>query len=95
MSEFARLPISFFEEVSSASGGVHINSGIPNKTAYLVTNGGSFHGISVAGIGVAKAEQIYYRTLVHYLTPYSTFIDARNSSILACADLIGQFGISG
>jgi Zn-dependent metalloprotease len=94
LSEFARLPISFFEEVPSDNGGVHINSGIPNKAANLVTDGGTFGGVTVAGIGVAKAEQIYYRTLTHYLTPYSGFMAARNSSIQACTDLIGQFGIT-
>jgi bacillolysin len=94
LSEYARLPISFFEEVPSDNGGVHINSGIPNKAAYLLTVGGTFGGVNVTGIGVAKAEQIYYRTLVNYLTPYSTFMVARNGSIQACTDLIGQFGIS-
>ncbi|HET9221835.1 MAG TPA: M4 family metallopeptidase, partial [Roseiflexaceae bacterium] len=93
LSEFARLPISFFEEVPSDVGGVHVNSGIPNKAAYLLTEGGTFGGVTVAGIGITRTEQIYYRTLVHYLTPYSTFMAARNSSIQACTDLIGQFGI--
>jgi bacillolysin len=94
LSEYARLPISFYEEVPSDVGGVHVNSGIPNKAAYLLTDGGSFGGVNVTGIGVAKAEQIYYRTLSQYLTPYSNFMVARNSSIQACTDLIGQFGIS-
>ena len=48
----------------------------------------------MAGIGVTKTEQIYYRTLTQYLAPYSNFMDARAGSIQACADLIGQFGIS-
>jgi len=63
-------------------GGVHVNSGIPNKAAYLVAN----------QIGRVKTEQIYYRTLVHYLTPKSQFIDARNATLQATADLYGAGG---
>lgn len=91
-SEYARYPVSF--DIATDSGGVHTNSGIPNKAAYLLVQGGTFGGVTVAPIGVSKAEQIYYRTLSMYLTPYSNFITARNSSIQACTDLIGQFGIS-
>ncbi|WP_256084474.1 M4 family metallopeptidase, partial [Staphylococcus aureus] len=40
------------------NGGVHTNSGIPNKAAYNV----------IQAIGKAKAEQIYYRALTEYLT---------------------------
>lgn len=93
-NEYARLPISLFDEVPSDSGGVHINSGIPNKVAQLLTDGGTLGGVSVAGIGVKKAEQIYYRTLTNYLSPYSNFMNARNGSIKSCADLVGQFGIT-
>ncbi|NOZ06124.1 MAG: peptidase M4 family protein, partial [Chloroflexi bacterium] len=75
-------------------GGVHVNSGIPNKAAYLIAHGGTYHGIVVSGIGIAKTEQIYYRTLVHYLTPASSFWDAREASIQSCNDLIGSFGIA-
>ncbi len=75
------------------SGGVHTNSGIPNKAAYLVARGGTFYGVPVAGIGITKTEQIYYRTLVHYLTPASDFWAAREASIQSCLDMIGSFGI--
>ena len=92
VSEYARLPISL--DVPSDQGGVHINSGIPNKAAYLLVDGGTFNSITINGIGVKKAEQIYYRTLTSYLTPYANFLTARNASIQACTDLIGQFGIT-
>ncbi|MGB2867952.1 MAG: M4 family metallopeptidase [Bacteroidota bacterium] len=58
-------------------GGVHTNSGIPNYAAYLVSN----------TIGHAKTEQLYYRTLTHYLTPKSVFIDARLLTLQSAADL--------
>ncbi|MCB0195637.1 MAG: peptidase M4 family protein [Anaerolineae bacterium] len=75
------------------SGGVHINSGIPNKSAYLMVNGGTFSGVPVTGIGLAKTEQIFYRALNHYLSPLSGFNDIRISTIQSCTDLMGTFGI--
>ncbi len=58
-------------------GGVHINSGIPNKAAYNTIN----------SIGKAKAEKIYYRALTVYLTPNSQFSDARQALIQSAQDL--------
>lgn len=77
-------------------GGVHINSGIPNKAAYLITAGGTFHGISVTGIGQTKAEQIYYRTQALYNTPFTDFANAANNTFRACWDLAqaGSYGIT-
>jgi hypothetical protein len=43
-------------------------------------------------IGRGKTEQIYYRTLAHYLTPKSVFIDARMLTLQAAADLYGSGG---
>jgi len=78
MSEYLYLPYT----TDSDHGGVHINSGIPNFAAYLVAS----------KIGRSRTEQIYYRTLVHYLTPKSFFIDARNASLQSAADLYGSGG---
>ncbi|MBU5267305.1 M4 family metallopeptidase [Virgibacillus proomii] len=61
-------------------GGVHINSGIPNKAAYLTIN----------TIGVDKAEQIYYRAITVYLTPNSNFADARQALIQSAQDLYDE-----
>ena len=60
-------------------GGVHINSGIPNKACYLVAT----------AIGRQKTEQIYYRTLVYYLTNQSQFIDARHATLQSSIDFFG------
>ncbi len=69
------------------NGGVHINSGINNKTAYLITQGGTNNGITIKGIGRTKAEKIYYRALTLYLTPTSGFKDMREAAIQAARDL--------
>jgi len=61
------------------NGGIHTNSGIPNKAAYNVAT----------AIGKDKVEQIWYRTLVYYLTSSDQFIDARDASLQAAAELYG------
>uniref|UniRef100_UPI0005CEB492 M4 family metallopeptidase n=1 Tax=Bacillus cereus TaxID=1396 RepID=UPI0005CEB492 len=58
------------------NGGVHYNSGIPNKAAYFTIN----------AIGKEKAEQIYYRALTVYLTPTSEFRQARAALLQSALD---------
>lgn len=62
-------------------GGVHTNSGIPNKACYLIA--------SNSNVGVTKAEQIYYRALANYLTSTSNFHDARVALAQSATDLYG------
>ena len=66
---------------SQDNGGVHINSGIPNKAFYLFATNTS--------VGKAKAEQVYYRALSQYLVKSSNFVDCRNAVIQAATDLYG------
>lgn len=65
------------------SGGVHINSGIPNKVAYLITAGGvhPVSGIAVSGIGVAKTQRLYYDVLAYRLPRSAQFLDARDATV--------------
>ncbi|WP_457601660.1 M4 family metallopeptidase [Hydrogenivirga sp.] len=51
--------------------GVHINSGIPNKAAFLTVMGGSHRGVTVNGIGHEKAIQLYYYTLSHFVPSWA------------------------
>ncbi len=60
-------------------GGVHTNSGIPNKAAYN----------TIQSIGKTKAEKIYYRALTQYLTSNSQFVDAKKALAQAASDLYG------
>jgi Zn-dependent metalloprotease len=76
ISEYADLPLSRRAD----NGGVHINSGIPNHAAYLLSE----------AIGREKTEQIYYRTLTQYLTPDTDFYNAALASVRAAQDLYGQ-----
>lgn len=76
------------------SGSEHVNQGILNRAAYLLVEGGTEEGITVSGIGVAKAEQIYFRALTQHLPDRPTFPDVRHLTGAACAALIGQHGIT-
>ncbi|ERI92596.1 bacillolysin family protein [Clostridiales bacterium oral taxon 876 str. F0540] len=59
-------------------GGVHTNSGIPNKAFYIAATSINDN---------AKLQQVYYRALTQYLTQYSQFVDARNALVQAANDL--------
>lgn len=73
--------------------GVHGNSGIANMAFYLMVVGGTHpRGVtsnSVPAIGMAKAEQIFYRAQVNYLTANSNFEAARTATAQAATDLYG------
>ncbi|MEL3974060.1 M4 family metallopeptidase [Rossellomorea oryzaecorticis] len=72
------------------NGGVHINSGIGNKAAYLLSQGGTHYGVNVTGIGTDKVGDIYYRALTQYLTPSSTFSQLRSAAVQSATDLYGS-----
>ncbi|WP_419471574.1 M4 family metallopeptidase [Gottfriedia acidiceleris] len=69
------------------NGGVHINSGINNKAAYLISQGGTNEGYTIKGVGVTVAEKIYYRALTKYLTASSGFKEMREAAVQAARDL--------
>jgi thermolysin len=71
------------------NGGVHINSGIINKAAYLLAVGGTHYGVTVPAIGNDKVGAIYYRANTVYLTASSNFSQARAALVQAASDLYG------
>ena len=71
---------------------VHGSSGIANNAFYLLTQGGTNRtsGIEVKdGIGMEAGLKIYYRALSTYMTPSTTFKQAREATIRAATDLYG------
>ncbi|KAB2958783.1 MAG: hypothetical protein F9K18_11885, partial [Thermoanaerobaculia bacterium] len=70
-------------------GGVHVNSGVPNHAFALLADGGHFNGRTVAGIGLAKAAQLYWRAQTVYQVPTSDFADHADALTASCADLLG------
>jgi Zn-dependent metalloprotease len=75
MSEFQNLP----NTAQGDHGGVHINSGIPNRAFYLYAT----------AVGRTAAEKVYYQALSNYLTRSAQFIDCRLAVIKAAEDIYG------
>jgi Zn-dependent metalloprotease len=65
------------------NGGVHINSGIPNRAFYELS-------IRLGGFAWEKAGLIWYKTLTEKLRPNSTFRDAMNFTMTAALELYGR-----
>ncbi|MEO0733182.1 MAG: M4 family metallopeptidase, partial [Bacteroidota bacterium] len=77
MDEFVTLP----NDRDNDNGGVHVNSGIPNRAFVLFSES--------PGIGDSRAERVYYRALTQYLTRSSQFADLRIAIARAARDLFG------
>ncbi len=76
------------------NGGVHTNSGVANKAAYLITDGGTFNGKTVTALGIAKAAPIFYKAQTSLLTSASDYLDLYNALQQACVMLVGTNGIT-
>jgi Zn-dependent metalloprotease len=55
--------------------GVHFNSGVANKIAYLLSDGGSFNGQTVASQGTSQVARLFYEANVSLLVPASDYFD--------------------
>ena len=75
------------------NGGVHNNNGVGNKAAYLIANGGSFNGQTVAGIGLTRTAVLYYRAL-RMLSSGADYADLGIVLQQACRNVVGQAGIT-
>jgi bacillolysin len=74
MSEFRELPLE------TDNGGVHVNSGIPNRACFLLAD----------SIGRDKTEKIYYHILAaRLINQRGNFVDMRNAAIQAATELYG------
>jgi bacillolysin len=82
------------DEVNGDSGGVHTNSGVNNKAAFLMTDGATFNTRTVTGLGITKVARIYYTVLTTMLTSASDYADLANALPQACANLVGTAGIT-
>ncbi|MBT4520173.1 MAG: hypothetical protein HOC23_09220 [Halieaceae bacterium] len=79
---------------STDSGGVHTNSGVNNKAAYLMTDGDTFNGVTVSALGIEKTAKIYYEAQTALLTSGSDYADLYDALYQACQNLVGTSGIS-
>ncbi len=67
-------------------GGVHTNSGINNKVAFLIFTSKDNNGKFI--FTPAQAAGIFYLTLTQQLTPRSQFTDARRGSLVSTRSLL-------
>ena len=72
------------------NGGVHTNSGVVNHSYALLVDGGTYNDVTVEGIGLDKAANIYFRAQNNYLTFNSQFPDLADALEQSCQDLVGQ-----
>jgi Zn-dependent metalloprotease len=68
------------------NGCVHFNSGILNKFAYLISEGGEHRGVTVTGIGKTKLARLTYRTLTTALNESSNLANAAEGFLQSCLD---------
>ncbi|BDG01694.1 M4 family metallopeptidase [Anaeromyxobacter oryzae] len=76
MSEYQDLP----PDEQHDNGGVHVNSGIPNRAFYL----------AATAIGIEKAERIWYRALTQHLFSRAQFVDFRLATVQSAGELFGS-----
>ncbi|MPY89243.1 MAG: hypothetical protein GEU99_15120 [Luteitalea sp.] len=81
--------LQYFCGVADA-GGVHINSGVPNRAFTLLADGGTYNDQTIAPIGLTKTAHLYYRAQTVYQVPTTNFADHADALEAACTDLIGQ-----
>jgi Zn-dependent metalloprotease len=67
--------------------GVHHNSTVPSKAAYLLSDGGQFNGCYIQPIGFTAVQQLNFRAWTTYFTRTETFNEAVTGFQQACVDL--------
>lgn len=85
-----RLFSPYYSCATTDSGGIHANMTVITKTFYLMTEGGSFNGCTISGMGKSTAHKIWYRALTTYLTQTANYNYAYLSVLQSCIDLYGE-----
>jgi Zn-dependent metalloprotease len=67
-------------------GGVHYNLGVGSKAAYLMTEGDSFNGYKIEGLGYAKVVDLFFEARVS-LPSTARYTDLYQALNLACVNL--------
>lgn len=78
------MPVRMFA-ASVDNGGVHVNSGIPNKVGFLLMQGGFHNGRNVVAINRGKSALLWYEVLDNWLSKTSNFLDFRNAMVSAAS----------
>lgn len=81
-----RMGSPFWWTKKSDDGGVHINSGVGNKAAYLMGHGGTFRGITVHPLSIHKLTHLYWE-VENRLAPSSRYSVLGAQLRAACSEL--------
>lgn len=86
-----RSPLYGAGDAAVDNGEVHLNSGVGNKTAYLISRGGSFNGVTVAGIDgtdaqLTKSATLYGQVMLR-LTSGAEYADLGRALVATCEEL--------
>jgi Zn-dependent metalloprotease len=65
----------------------HVNGGVNNKLCYLLTDGDTFNGRTISGMGIEKVAQLYYEVQVNTLIPAATYLDLYHALTQAAINL--------
>jgi len=77
--------MAHYQDTTDDNGGVHINSGIPNRAFYLAAT-------AIGGSAWEKAGMVWYVTLRDRLRPRAQFKDAADATVAAAKELFGARG---
>jgi Zn-dependent metalloprotease len=80
MAQYVDLPDD--SDPNNDAGGVHINSGIPNRAFYLAAT-------AIGGNAWEKAGTIWYRTLTQLLPPDAQFVQAAETTVSVAEGMYG------
>jgi bacillolysin len=89
-----KMTSAFYWFGDDDNGGVHFNSGINNKAAYLMVDGGTFNGHTIFALGIPKVAKIYYEVQTNLLTSGADYGDLYDALFQGCSNLVGTFGIT-
>ncbi|MGI9022648.1 MAG: M4 family metallopeptidase [Acidimicrobiales bacterium] len=70
-----------YNSTKADNGGVHSNSGIFNKAAYLLAEGGEHRGVQVGASGTEKLRALAY-SVMRSLPTAANFVMARDTSVM-------------
>ncbi len=87
-----KMSSNFYVCGTDDNGGVHTNSGVGNKAAYLMVAGGSFNGKTITPLpgGMVEVAKIFYEVQTNMFTSASDYADLYYDMQQACSNLIGS-----
>lgn len=69
------------------NGGVHTNNGVGNKLAYLLTDGDTFNGQTVIGMGIGVVADLFYEVNSNLLNLAANYTDLYHALVQAAVNL--------